>query len=540
MRRRDVPIAILAAAVAPTVLSSCNGSADAEIATYPRTAQEIAGSVVPTDYTCRPGAWRRYGADPGGQADSTNAIAIACAVNGFAFDDVGGTYMVSGPIRVPSNCTISGKVNQTELVMLDPDTSLIVADETKGVTIEGIRFRVPAASAVATGVVVFFKCVECVCRNCDFSGFSWAGAWLYDARNCTVTQCYFHDSQGSLVDSADICVYNNSSDNIITDNRCFGGNFHGVLIQNPYNDAFPSRNLVARNHIVNHQAYGVCLYVPDEGDTHNHILDNRIEDIRGTFHRASGTGIYAAGGGAGGTVIDGNTLMRCCTETRFRIEAPGAIGIHGMTAANSPIAISNNVIDEMAHYDGILIVESAAQVIIIGNNVHLLSGNTEECPIRVELASQVTVKANILRRPPTDGRCILVYASGGAVADVTVSSNTCCGGNDSQIDFYSDEGGYFDQLLCFDNTCSGGGDAASCISVAAVNGATVSGNNCTSAKGVTFYIRDARDLKVANNTFNSEGPVSVVASGACTGSVYAASNSQNGAILDSAVGLLVE
>ena len=54
---------------------------------------------------------------------------------------------------------------------------------------------------------------------------------------------YFHDFLGSVQDSADICVYNNASNNIITDNRCFGGNDHGILIENPYNNAFPSNNL---------------------------------------------------------------------------------------------------------------------------------------------------------------------------------------------------------------------------------------------------------------------------------------------------------
>jgi hypothetical protein len=553
MLRRDVPLALLAAAIAPSMLSSCNGAAESDGAdgtvdnlapTFPQTVQESANGVVPIDFSCRPGAWRRYGGDPNGRRDATSAIASACLASPTAFDDFGGTYLVSGPIHVPSNCSVSGIVNRTVLIMSNPDTSLFVADGTDGVTIQGIRFRVTAASAVAlTGLVVFFEGSGCACRDCEFSGFSWAGVWMDDARDCCVERCYFHDSQGSVQDSADICVYNNASDNVVTDNRCCGGNYHGILVQNPYNDAFPSNNLVARNYVANHKAYGILVYVPDEGDTYNRILDNRVEDIFGTeFTGSSGAGICVAGQGGGGTLIDGNALKRCCIETLNRTESPGAIGIHGMTASNAPIAITNNVVTDMAQYDGILVIVSKAKVSVAGNHIELLAGNSGGTPVRLQLASNVSVTSNVLTRPASDGRCIFVYASGGPVLAVAVSSNICTGGDYNQIDFYADNAGYFEGISCLDNTCSGAGRAetASCISVSAVDHARVSGNNCASDTAVTFYMRDATNLVVENNEFHSQGPTTVVASGSCAGSVYAASNAQNGAIDDLAAGLLVE
>jgi hypothetical protein len=100
MRRRDIPMAILAAAIVSQILTGCSESRRGETANYPRTPKEIAAGVVPVDDRLPPGAWRRYGADPTGRADSTGAIQVTCSVSTFALDDAGGTYRVAGVIDV--------------------------------------------------------------------------------------------------------------------------------------------------------------------------------------------------------------------------------------------------------------------------------------------------------------------------------------------------------------------------------------------------------------------------------------------------------
>ena len=71
----------------------------------PKPRRETAAGVSVVDSTRCPGDWRRYGADPGGSADSTAAIQAACNANTLAFDAAGGTYLVSATIVIPSGVT---------------------------------------------------------------------------------------------------------------------------------------------------------------------------------------------------------------------------------------------------------------------------------------------------------------------------------------------------------------------------------------------------------------------------------------------------
>jgi hypothetical protein len=200
------------------------------------------------------------------------------------------------------------------------------------------------------------------------------------------------------------------------------------------------------------------------------------------------------------------------------------------------------VINAMASYDGIVVIRSAAKISITGNTVQFPAGNIEGTPIRVESSSYVSVTANTLNRPPSEGRCIFVFANGFPSTDLTVSSNICSGGNYNQIDFTSGAGGYLERIVCSNNSCSDGGAAESavCLGFAATTGAIVSGNYGSSTDAVAFYLDDAKDFQIRENTFNSEGSTSVIAKGSCDGSVYASSNLQNRAIVNLAVGLLVE
>jgi Pectate lyase superfamily protein len=93
MQRRELSRILLASAVAAP-LSGVNSL-------LPRTDAEKAAGVTPVDLTCRPGAYRRYGADPRGNTDSTDAINDALRCNAIVFDDFPGEslYKVSGTLR---------------------------------------------------------------------------------------------------------------------------------------------------------------------------------------------------------------------------------------------------------------------------------------------------------------------------------------------------------------------------------------------------------------------------------------------------------
>ena len=543
-RRRDVFSLLAATAATVPNLSACDEARSGANLGFPRTAEEIVASVTPVNLSFPPGSWRRYGADPSGEADSTLPIQQAIIASRVAFDDIGGTYRVTGTIYVGESKTICGVGGRTELLCDNPDSSIFLVNDVGDVFIERIRFSFSKASAKAyTAPVVFSGSSNCTCCDCEFAGCSWAGVWLHDARFCTVTRCHFHDFLGQVQDSADICIYNNSSDNFVTENRCFGGNDHGVLIENPYSNALPISNLVARNHIRGSRAYGVCLYVPDFGDTYNRILGNTIEDISGIgFDRCSGPGIYVAGLGAGGTLIEGNTIRRCCLETNNRTEAPGAIGMHGMSSGNAALTVANNVVDEIQSYDGILVAMSDAPIIIAGNTVRLLPGNVEGTPLRIEVSSRLRVHGNIFTRSDSEGRCVFVYANEGDISDVSISSNDCAGGNYCQIDFDGAGDGTLSKVVCSGNTCDAvtGNSLARCLSFRRTSGAIVSGNILRSGLSLAFYASDAKNFRIIGNSFGSGTEFAVWFDGNCENSFYAASNEAVGVVQVNGTGLLVE
>jgi hypothetical protein len=488
------------------------------------------------------GSWQRYGADPNGLRDSTAAIQAAVRTGGAAFDEAGGTYLVSGPIDVGPNVTVSGVPGRTELACTNPDASLFRVHGPQGATVESIRFRIARSSAKAyTAPVHFMGAVGGVCRDCEFIGCSWAGVLLQDTSSATVTGCHFHGFLGSVQDSADICLYGLARDNTVSGNHCEGGNDHGILLEDPYSGKLPVGNLVADNRISGHRAYGICLYLPSPGDTDNRISENVIEDIRGvSFDGASGPGIYVAGLGAGGTRIEGNTLRRCCLETSNRTESPGAIGLHGMSARNAPLRIAGNVIEDVSRYDGILVSVNEAQVVLSDNVVKLAAGNAAGTPIRIEDASNVHVEGNTLLRPADVGGCVFVYANATTVGDITVVANSCSGGAGMQLRFESSAGGRIERLECSENACSDGGVDAIGLALIGVAGTRVAGNRCEGRSAPTLYLRDVRDVRLADNQLASEGSCSVLIEGDCRGSVYAASNVQTGGIVDRGSGMEFE
>jgi len=68
---------------------------------HPQTPEESAAGIIPVNLDFAPGAFRRYGADPTGAADSTTAINAALKSNTVAFDDSPGParYRITDTLR---------------------------------------------------------------------------------------------------------------------------------------------------------------------------------------------------------------------------------------------------------------------------------------------------------------------------------------------------------------------------------------------------------------------------------------------------------
>jgi hypothetical protein len=496
------------------------------------------------DSTRRPGDWRRYGADPTGATDSKQAIQDACNANKLAFDESGGNYVISGTITVPSGVTVRGTGSGTVITCANGGISLLFTTGATGVTVEKIKFSVTGTSTAAyTAPVEFYNSTHCSCFECEMSGCNWAGVLMHTSSYCTVDKCYFHNFQGSVDDSADVAIYGNSSYNTVTSNRCYGGNLHGIMIEDPYTGTVPSRNVIANNRIGQHTAYGILVYMPDAGDSFNQVTGNFIENIQGTvISGQSGAGIYVVGAGAGGTEVSNNTIRNCCIQTSGRTLAPAGIGIAGITAGAAPVSVTGNIVAAMPTYDGILVVSSSGPINVCGNSVSLPSGNSGGTPIRVENSSNVNVNANSAAQPAhTNGRCIFVFANGVAVSQVTVSGNTCSGGNYSQIDFdRGQSGGSFTGIVCSGNNCIGNGAVGNCIHIAWADRGVVVGNTCSANSQPAFGMTGSTNCRIAANVFGTTGTSGAACSGTCTGSFWDKSNFVTGTLTNTATGLTVE
>jgi len=482
MHRREINKMLAAYVVAPALVPTAPHAQSCAPGEHPKTAAETAAGVKVVDSTRCPGDWRRYGADPGGSADSTAAIQAACNANTLAFDAEGGTYLVSATIAIPSGVTVRGAGTSATLVTCtNGGISIFKTSGASAVTVEKIKFAVSEVSKQAhTAAVEFYKSTNCSCSDCEIMGCNWHGVMLFDSMYCKVDGCSFHDFQGSVQDSADVCIYNNSHHNSVTNNRCFGGNWHGVSIQDPYNNTLPANNTVSNNSVGLHQAYGLMIYIPTAGDTHNQLIGNTVENIQGSVLQGnSGAGIYVVGAGAGGTTVANNTVRNCCVRTVKSSLAPAGIGINGIAQNAAPLKVSGNTVLDIQAHDAILVVSSKGPVAVSGNTATLPSGNTAGTPIRIDASSNVSVTGNSATRArDTNGRCIFVYANAIAVANISVTDNSCYGGTYAQIEFYPTGGGSISNVVCTNNTCQGAGTNSNCVRLVGVQNASVSGNKC--------------------------------------------------------------
>ncbi|MXP29421.1 hypothetical protein GRI58_11365 [Porphyrobacter algicida] len=295
-----------------------------------------------------------------------------------------GTYHIGATLVCGAGTELIGGKGVT-IILTTPDINIVAAVGKSAVRISGIAFvQATQGKSASVGAVHFQNCTLCAVEDCIFTCMQWSGVLLNESDRCLVARNRFQDFQATLQDSADITIYNEAKNNVITDNECAGGADHGILIQDPYAGRIPTDNLVAHNEIRGHKAYGVAVYLPGVGgrdNSRNRIIANRINAISGSARGgAKGAGIYVVGSFAGGTVIVSNTVSNCCIETRIRTLVPAAIGINGVPAGPDQIIVSNNKIMGMVQGDGITISSSSGGAALADNTVELPPENNGSGP----------------------------------------------------------------------------------------------------------------------------------------------------------------
>jgi len=489
-----------------------------------------------------------FGAVGDGVTDDT--VALQNAVNGAANNGLvlSGTYLISATITLPSDIEILGTATGRVLSQT-PDISLFLAALESNIRITGVQFEQDAIGTDPyTGGVVLDRCTDCLIADCEFEGMQWAGAYLSNASRNILRGNHFHDFQSGrngVNDGADIVLYNNSNENEVSGNQCLGGGDHGILIQDPYSETWPSKNLISGNHVGEHDGYGIVVYAPFEGDTFNTITGNDIEDILGT-HLAgdSGAGIYLAGTGCGGTLIADNNIRNCCRESETRSLTPAAIGINGLSASGARVLVSGNDIADMEQGDGILISTSPG-VTVTGNAVRIPAGNNGGgtggmvlvgAGIRVENSSNVAVAANLVSQAGSGGG-ILLYANGVTIADLAVTGNTVSAVG-TPLRTARTSSFVLESCVVAGNVCRVSG-AVDGMQLEGIARGSVSGN-AVSCGGIPLYVAASTNLRISGNSLSTSGATGFQTGGTCTGTFYALSNLCNGAIVNAGSGSRTE
>jgi parallel beta-helix repeat protein len=491
-----------------------------------------------------------FGADPTGLTDSRaaiNAATLSLSTSGGALHFPSGIYLITDAVTLYSNIVCYGDGASSIVRCATTGKSFFAAANKSNITISNIQFeQTITGTAAYVGAVALDTCDRVTIDNCNFIGMQWAGVWLKDSNYCKVTNNRFTAFNGTVQDSADVCIYRNSSYNIITNNYFYAGCDHGVLIQDPYDTTLPLKNIIDGNRIGQHRAYGVAVYQPNAINTYAQITNNFIENILGSVTgNSSGAGIYIVG--AGGVVIEGNTIRNCCQQTNNRSLTPGAIGINGINIGLAPVVISNNNIADTNYYDCINISSSSAGAIINSNQMTMNLGNSTGFPVYINAASNVTVNANSITQNTNLGRGIYIYANDADIGNHIITNNNIKGGNTSQIETYCEAGYFITNAIISNNLlteCSSSGNPLKF----GTNSRTfvVTGNYAKADTQVAVYQSNSTNFRYANNFFFTTGTNPIQFVGTNTGTYFDKTNTQSNSlgsasqVLNQGTGAIVE
>jgi parallel beta-helix repeat protein/putative cofactor-binding repeat protein len=513
----------------------------------PQTAAEVAASVTPTNFEFPQGDVRRYGAVLDGTTDDSAALQRWANVTGELTFPVAQTALIANPpIVLRSNTTITGCAGAV-IQSANANASHFSGQAVSNVVVQQLKFYNTIAtgtSALVAGVT-FVNSSNCTVQNCEFHGMAWAGVFLSGSNFCTVADNYCHDwANPTLHDSNDIAVYGNSASNIVSNNLCIGKGWHGILEQDPSGSTLPIKNIYIGNRIGQHQAYGIAIYHQEVFDTYSQVIGNFIENILGSqLGNSSGAGIYVLG--AGGVVIQGNTIRNCCQQTNNRTLAPAAIGVNGITQGSIAPVISGNSIGEMPAYDGIYVTVCSAGATISGNSINQPLANTSGVPIHSLNSSYVTIVGNQIANAGS-GRNIMIEISSANIVQVAVANNSMTGGAYAAISV---------ELTGGSGTLTGGqilGNGISGQLATSGNGGifapsgtlvnSVIANNSVQANTAPALTLGApAGVMITGNVLGSTGTIAFTASGAGSASFLDKSNSMtSGVVNNSGTGMLVE
>lgn len=508
----------------------------------PRTPAEIAVGVTPVNLAMLPGELYRYGTNTTpGTTDMTAAVQNWAAVGGSLTMSFADIVQISSTVTLSSNTSIliaEGATFRTSTI----DISLFLATSKTNITVRGGKFQQSVGGTAAhIGLIKFDSCTYCAVDNVEGVGMQWGGVLLSDSSYCRVNGCYFHNWLGSVPDSADVSVYRASSFNMVTNNVCYGGGQHGIMLQDPGSSLIPTRNTVYGNRIGPHTSYGVLSYNIDSGNTYSTIENNEIEGITGTdLSGNAGAGIYVQN--TGGVVVSNNTIRNCCTGSTANSLTPAGIGVNNVNSPQAPVVISGNTIIDMANFYGIEIAASTAGAVVDGNSISFAAGVLANIGIYVNASNNVTITGNkvAVDTSITNGTGVFVFANGVNVSNIVLSGNAVLGTKSNGIRVDTSGAFTITNLTVSGNAITGGSAASVPLALGGVALGSIAGNTCSATTTNALSVNGCTQTRITGNAFTTTGTVAVATNGTCTGSYFDKSNYSNTGIVNAATGLICE
>ncbi len=473
---------------------------------------------------------RWFGAKGDGATDDfapIQAAITASAGSTLHFPQTSSYYKTSSSISILSNTTILGDGPQSIIQTATGDISGLYANGRSGITIRGIHVKSGIAGTTSqVGGIKLSSCGECRIENCTFTGMSWAGVFIDSTSNSSVVGSTFLASLGTLPDSSDICIYRNSNNNVISQNKCYGAAWHGILRQNPdtLTPDVNTNNVISFNQVAGQTAYGITLYTSTQPYNSGIIVyGNIVRNIFGTqLSGASGAGIYAAQ--VGGTIIQGNQVSDCCkSTTNFGTLAPACIGVASV-AGSYPIIISGNSLTS-TRGPCISGISNEAQLVISSNTCFSSNSSpgTSSKPILLISTSGAIVSDNNIYQNSSLYYALEVISSDGYTSDrISISCNNI---NSSDYGIIVDRPGTgtFSNIVISDNVIKN--TSAVGMRLARGAGAVVSGNYLSSS-GMVLVVDSVANARFSGNRlFSSNSSPSLEINNTCTGSIMGESNS---------------